>query len=247
MKYTFNSVNQQGLISMSKSLLTITNSLYLKLSENTVSSDVFNPGHDVIKNYQIATDLLLKGDKIQNPIKVGFFEGKTFIDILSHFGPSQLIMDINFQKLEETGEYFAESVVLRDDSLKMTLPCLDPSLSFLEIPTEVKQSLYNTSDEIVNFELSADSLTKIQKLIEFDNKNTDDILRIYGDKSGIHFAHKNFDFIASRTQVEPFSVSTYKRYLSLVDKSNYNVSVGSKIVFVSENGISNLVCNLIEE
>jgi hypothetical protein len=218
-----------------KKLLSIDKFIFLKVSSDKTVSSVFLPQRDAVKLASTNTsDLFEIEGSVEKPIKVSFFNGTRVIEALSHFS-GDIKGTIVYQDYGD--EYVATDFVVYDDNLKINLFCSDPSLSFMEMSKDEITRAFGTANALFSFELLTTHADKMKSLFNLDREN--ELFKLYADEKGVHIKGENYDQVLgsryeNKSDENELQVSVYKKYLPLLDKENYEMTICSnKIVFKS--------------
>lgn len=218
-----------------KKLLSIDKFIFLKVSSDKTISSVFLPQRDAVKLVSTKTsDLFEMEETIDKPIKVSFFNGTKVIEALSHFS-GEIKGTIVYQEYGD--ELVATDFIVYDDNLKINLFCSDPSLSFMEMSKDEISRAFGTANALFTFEVLTVHADKMKSLFNLDREN--ELFKLYADEKGVHVKGENYDQVLgmrydSKSEGEELLVNVYKKYLPLLDKENYEMTVCSnKIVFKS--------------
>ena len=242
MHLTISKIHQGPLSTMVKKLLLMGSAIYLNLSGDRLYSNSFIPSKDVAKVTQIPTESVFEFEEDEIPnIKISFFGGQKLIDCLKYFDPHQLRGELHYY--EDGGEFFAEKMVINDQSLQITLHCADVSLGFTTMSDIQIDAAFGTDGEMFNFHLSNELLTKLNNLITLD-KN--ELFKIYSDDKGVHIAGDTYDIIVDDSvESNHPEINLFKSFFSRIDKESYEISVcQNKLVMDSIDSSTKIALNL---
>lgn len=229
-----NKIDALELQSFVKKLLSIDKFIFMKVSNEKTVSSVFLPQRDAVKLVSVDTkDLFEAAEEIDKTIKVSFFNGTKVIEALSHFN-GEIKGTIVYQDYGD--EYIATDFIVYDDDLKINLFCSDPSLSFMEMSKDEISRAFSTASSLFSYELLTVNADKIKSLFNLDKEN--ELYTLYADEKGVHVKGDNYDQLLTARYTsnsdDELKVKVYKKYLPLLDKENYEMTVcNNKIVFKS--------------
>lgn len=245
MKYHVKKIDLVNFVSLIKRVSSMDTSVYLNINDKSIWSSVYTPTRDVVKSVTMKVDSVMEFDKApKETIKLSFFSGSKLLQSLGYFDKNQISAEI--ETFEEEGSVYAEKIVLKDNTLKITINCQDISLGFTSMTDNQIKTVFDESTKDYDFKLSSENLGKISSLISLD-KN--DYLTIYSDEDGTHAKCDSFDIIlddkAASDKKTKDSVF-FKTHLSKMDKETYDVVVcDQKILFYSTESDTKLATNLV--
>jgi hypothetical protein len=225
----FNKIDGQELSTFIKKLLSIDKFIFMKIaSEGTISS-VYLPERDAVKLVKQPTSEIFEG-KLNEPVKVSFYNGTKVIEALSHFN-GDITGRIKYS--EFNGEMMASDFIIENDDLTINLACADPSLSFMEMNKDEMSRAFATDAKIFQFDLLTTQVDRMKSLFTLDKD--EEVFTLYTHDNVIKIKGKSYDSnVCHGAEGEGGSVTIYKKYLGLLDKENYRVIVCSnKVVFRS--------------
>ena len=227
---------------MVKKLLLMDSAIYLNLTGDRLYSNSYIPSKDVAKITQVPTSEVFEfeNDEIPN-VKISFFAGQKLIDCLKYFDPHQLCGELHYY--EDGGDFYAEKLVINDQSLQITLHCADVALGFTTMSDIQVDAAFGTDGEVFNFHLSNELLIKLNNLITLD-KN--ELFKIYSDKSGVHIAGDTYDIVVDDSNESDHpEINLFKSFFSRIDKESYEISVcQNKLVLDSVDSSTKIALNL---
>ena len=242
MQLEITKIHTPQLSAMVKKLLLMDSAIYLNLTRDRIYSNSYLPTKDVAKIVTLPTSEVFEfKTPPDNDIKISFFAGQKLIDCLKYFDLHSLQGQLHYY--EEGGEYFAEKLVIMDNTLEITLHCADVSLGFTTMSDAQVTAAFGKDGEVYSFDLSQEVLTKLNNLITLD-KN--ELFKIYSDEAGVHVAGDTYDIVVDDTQETNHpEVNLFKSFFSRIAKESYKVSVcQNKLVLDSEDSDTNIALNL---
>lgn len=232
MELKLEKIDNYELSSFIKKLLPIDKFIFLKIEKENMVSSVYFPQRDAVKLANVSTKDTFTG-KIEKPIKVSFYNGSKVIDALSQFS-GEIKGKIKYSEMD--GELMASDFIIENDDLKINLACADPSLSFMEMSTEDTNRAFNTDSKLFEFELLISHVEKMKSLFNLDKE--EDVFKLVLTDRGIAVKGNTYDAILTHQYDADCDAGTeviiYKKYLNLLDKENYKITVcENKVVFKS--------------
>lgn len=242
MHLTISKIHQGPLSTMVKKLLLMDSAIYLNLTGDRLYSNSYIPSKDVAKITQVPTSEVFEFENEEIPnVKISFFAGQKLIDCLKYFDPHQLCGELHYY--EDGGDFYAEKLVINDQSLQITLHCADVALGFTTMSDIQVDAAFGTDGEVFNFHLSNELLIKLNNLITLD-KN--ELFKIYSDKSGVHIAGDTYDIVVDDSNESDHpEINLFKSFFSRIDKESYEISVcQNKLVLDSVDSSTKIALNL---
>ena len=232
METKINKIDGYELSSFVRKLLPIDKFIFMKIAKEGTVSSVYFPERDAVKLVNTPTSDIFDAD-ITEPVKVSFYNGTKVIDALSHFNGD---VKGRIKYTEYDGELMASDFILENEDLQINLACTDPSLSFMEMSKEETDRAFDTESRMFDFDLLTTHVDKMKSLFNLDKD--EDIFTLYIGDKGINIKGTSYDATLCHSydsNVEKGSkVVIYKKYINLLDKENYKVSVcENKVVFKS--------------
>jgi len=216
-----------------KKLLSIDKFVYLKLNGGNIISNCYLPERDAVKLQSIAMSEIFEiSDIPEKQIKMSFLNGSHTIEALSHFTGEQVTAEITCRELG--GDTIATSIKLISDGLVVTLPCADPSLGFQDMNEDQIKAVFATDNNLFSFEVQPFHLDKLTALFNLEKEH--ETFRVTNNEEGIKFKGVTYDslVVSPNGKTEPSEVTFYKKYIGLLDKESYNVTIcGHKAVWRS--------------
>lgn len=230
-------VKVNELISFTKKLLPIDKFIYLKIKQDVkdpiVVSTCYLPERDAVKVQQVPLSELLEGVTDSNSsIIVTFFNGNNVIDALKHFANGSVRGELTYDKFGTN--LVATNLKLISDDLTISLPCCDPSLGLQDLTVDQVKAIFSTKGELFTFNVDSFSLDKLSSLFNLEKEI--ETFNICIDQSGVRFKGNVYDNLVTQESVADSKqeVLFYKKYLPLLDKESYAVSIcPNKAVFRS--------------
>ena len=232
MEATIKKIDGYELSTFVKKLLPIDKFIFMKIGKEGTVSSVYFPERDAVKLVSTPTSDIFDTE-ITDPVKVSFYNGTKVIDALSHFN-GDVQGKIKYSEID--GELMASDFTLANDDLQINLACADPSLSFMEMSKEETDRAFGTEGSIFEFDLLTTHVDKMKSLFNLDKE--EDIFTLCIGEKGINIKGTSYDATLCHSydsSVEKGAkVVIYKKYINLLDKENYKVSVcENKVVFKS--------------
>jgi hypothetical protein len=216
-----------------KKLLSIDKFIFIKISPTKVVSSVYFPQKDAVKLVSVDVgDIFEFEDDLKEPIKVSFFNGNKIKDALSYFKGGHVSAII---KLDETDDVpIVNEFTVYDDDLSINLFVGDPNLSFMEMSSDNIQKAFDISSEVYRFELGKDVVDRMKSLFTINKEN--DTFKFILDGDTLRIKEESYDAIISKnvnvSGTPKKQVTVYKKYISILDKENYDAVMCSNKVFL---------------
>jgi len=230
-------VKVNELISFIKKLLPIDKFIYLKIKqdvkEQIVVSTCYLPERDAVKVQEVPLSELFEGTTDSNSsIIVTFFNGNNVIDALKHFTKDSVRGELTYDKLG--AGFVATSFKLISDDLTINIPCCDPSLGLQDLTPDQVKAIFSTKGELFTFNVDSFSLDKLSSLFNLEKEV--ETFNICINANGVRFKGNVYDNLVTQEAVSDTNqeILFYKKYLPLLDKESYAVSIcPNKAVFRS--------------
>ena len=152
---------------------------------------------------------------------------------LSHFNGSDITGIIKYEQIDD--ELMASDFTLRNDDLEINLACADPSLSFMEMSEDETLRAFGTDNNMFSFELLNSHIDKMKSLFNLDKEDETFTLEI--TEKGVNVKGSSYNANITHTYEGGSGNNTvviYKKYINLLDKESYKVTVcENKVVFHS--------------
>jgi len=225
-------IDSHELKSFIKKLLPIDKFIFMKVGEDNVSSSVYFPERDAVKQVNFPTETMFN-TKIKTPIKISFYNGSKVIDALSHFG-SEVQGLIKFSEIND--ELMASDFTLKTDDLSINLACADPSLSFMEMTEDESARAFGTDEYLFQFDLLPTHVEQMKSLFNLDKD--EEVFTLQLSERGVDVKGNSYNSNVTHAVESKSSIGSnvivYKKYINLLDKENYRVIVcENKVVFRS--------------
>lgn len=232
METTIKTINAYELGAFVKKLLPIDKFIFMKINPDETVSSVYFPERDAVKLVKVPTADIFS-DGFKSSVKVSFYNGNKVVDALSHFG-GNISGRIRYSEFDN--ELMASDFILENNDLTINLACTDPSLSFMEMTSDEITRAFGTSSSLFEFDLLTTHVDRMKSLFNLDKD--DDVFTLYLNEKGIGVKGISYDASITNKYNEGSTIGSkvvvYKKYLGLLDKENYHVTVCSnKIVFRS--------------
>jgi hypothetical protein len=231
--------------SLVKRMLLMDSSVYINIDQENTYSNVYIPSKDVVKSYSVQTpDVFQFSSPIEKTIKMSFFSGQKLLSSIAYFDPHNLSADISV--FEDGDELFADKITLSDGRLKIDLFCQDQSLGFTYLSEDQVGRALDKSSKEFSFTFPREDLIRISSMLSMDQS---ELFQIYADSEGVHIKTEVFDLVVDdkvkfdEPGTEP--KSTFKSFVSRIDKENYDVTVcSSKLILDSTESATKVAMNL---
>jgi len=208
-----------------KKLLSIDKFIYLKITPETITSNCYLPERDAVKVQSVPTDEIFEISEFpEKHLKMSFLNGSHTSEALKHFTGLQVSAEISFKDYGD--ELVATNIKLISDELSIDLPCADPSLGFQDMTSEQIKRVFSTDSSIFAFEVQPFHVDKLNSLFNLE-KEQETFKIASNNKSRITFKGSTYDTVVQDTKADSKSgeVTVYKKYLNLLDKESYTVTV----------------------
>lgn len=216
-----------------KKLLSIDKFIYLKLSNSQIVSNCYLPERDAVKAQSIPISDIFESDSLPDQdIKMSFLNGSHTAEALKHFIGLSVSAEITCKETPEG--LVATNLKLMSDELKVDLPCADPSLGFQDMSNDQIKRVFSTEGNLFQFEVQTFHIDKLNSLFNLEKEQ--ETFKIARDEAGVKFKGETYDslIVPVSSDVNNSEVMVYKKYLNLLDKESYNVTVcDEKIVWRS--------------
>jgi hypothetical protein len=221
-----------------KKLLSMNKFIFLTLNDKKISSSVFLPQRDAVKLANLkSTDIFdLNGNesKLEEGIKIAFFNGSKVVDALNFFN-KDVSCKIKYDKFGD--DLMATDLILFNSKINIKLYCADPSLSFIEMNTDSIKRAFGTPNTLFEFELLTIHVDEMKKLFSLNKE--DEFFWLYSNKEhvGVLAHDSSYDSQISKTfksTEDECKVLIKKKYIDLLDKENYYIKIcENKVVLKS--------------
>ena len=246
MKAKLNRIKGVNLTTLIKKMLLMDNQVYLTATDDELLSSVYLVAtKDVVKTTKVKLSEIFVFDKpLDKSLRLPFFDGAKVINALQYFNMTELHGEISYIELD--GDYHAETLIIKDNSLKIKLSCQDPDLGFISMTTDQLETVFSDKAKKYGFDLPEIDL---QKIVNLNGMDKSELFSIYGDADGIHASGTNYDYIIDDTVKGTFEkVSLHKKMLARIDKESYSIQVctgeQNKVLLTSKNSNTSIALNL---
>ena len=162
-------------------------------------------------------------------MKVAFFDANRIIDAFKQFEHDAIRCEIEF--IENEQDLVASTFRIYNDELEITLACSEPSLWFKDLTTDQINAIFSKEQSAFEFPIDNHGITRLRSLFNLEKDETFDIK---SNGNGVNVKGKTFNVVISQSASGDGTATLYKKYLSLLDKEEYNVHVSpTKVVFDS--------------
>jgi hypothetical protein len=245
MKHQIKKIDLTNLVSLIKRVSTMDTAVYLNIDKDQIWSSVYTPTRDVVKSVAMKLSTVMEFEKpLTETIKLSFYSGQKLLQSLGFFDKNQISAEI--ETFEEENVVYAEKIILKDNTLKITIFCQDISMGFTSMTPDQIKKVFDESTKMYDFKLSLENLGKIASLQSLD-KN--EYLTIYADSEGVHAKCDSFDIILDDKYTQPKTSKDsvfFKTHLQKMDKETYDVIVcDQKILYYSTESNTKLATNLV--
>jgi len=227
-----------------KKLLSIDKFIFMKITNESVTSAVFLPQRDSVKLLSIPLkDMFVLDKPLSEPVRVTFYNANKIIDALSYF-TGDIKAKIQYTQSDEG--LIATDFIIFNDKLTIKLLCADQELAFMDMSKEDLAKVFNYKDYAWSFDIKADHVSEMKDLHALDKDRDKYKLRIKDDK--LFVIGENYESLwvdaLEIVNAEIKEVTIYKKYLPIIDKEAYSVFLCSnKMIFKSKDKTNvNLIC-----
>tara|TARA_R110000796_G_scaffold153583_3_gene270158 strand:+ start:1856 stop:2638 length:783 start_codon:yes stop_codon:yes gene_type:complete len=231
-----------------------TGTIYFKIDDKEISTDSHNPSGTIIKSLRASIGELCEEsnlDKVGEPIKLCFYEGKKVKKALSFLSGNEINCEITFAEME--GELYAETMTVSSPKVSIKLDAADPTLfEYANVPEDAIAKVKDTSGADCNFRMTANEVLQIQKFFELDNNEEFEFQvngKVQASSDGDWQQTISDDFEG----LEGGGLNTYKisqDLFKLLDQKSYLVYPimdDTKIIFEAEDKTMEVVITLHED
>lgn len=245
-------VHHKPLRDFVKSLLLIDDSVYFTLGGGKVTAAMYTQAKDTALLRSVDSSTLLECPDPDQPIRVGLYKGQPpkLLKYLDSFDPETTTAEIHTAVHRSDGKTYAKQIDLRDSKLRMSVPCMDPGLGFVEMTDQQADRAFSDPSPLYSFVIGADDMQKLIKLTAFiadDNK----LISIGCDGSKVSATCDLFDLeLDPSPKIAPaFSpgipAQLFKKFFERIPAENYDVSVyKTKAVMASRKNDVKMAINL---
>jgi hypothetical protein len=242
MEIKITSLDINAFISFISKLTSVDKTVYLKINGDSLISSVYLPDRDAVKLQQINYEEIMSfKKKPESEIKISFFNGSRITDALKNFGPvdSSEVTGV-IECAEYDNEIIATSLKISTPDLSIKLACSDPVLGFMDLTGEQIKSIFSKNELQYEFDFQTFNQGKVNSLFSMD-KDSETFLLVYESgsvriKSADDLYNVKISENAENIKTEYSESLLYKKYLGLLDKESYTVSVcTNKLIFKSND------------
>lgn len=235
MKVKINRIKGNALSNLLTKMLRMDPQVYLTLSNEVVTSNVYLPTKDVVKSTTVnIADVFDLDQDLESPLKMGFFNGKKIIEALNYFDMSAIHGHIVYETLND--ENFVQYLELQDNTLKIKLNCLHHDLGFISMTSAQQDIAFSDAAKKFEFQMTE---TDLKKIISLNTIGNSDIFSIHGDEQGIHIKGSTYDYIIDDSVTEVHEkVHVHNKQLERIDAESY-------VVTVCSGAQNKIICNSI--
>ena len=247
-------VQQEELVKFIKRLLSIDSSIYLKLQNGKITSDVYTPDKCVVKTQTIdvsdvfALDLDSYEPYKDKLVKIAFFQGKKLVEMMEQFNGG---FSAEITLSESNDGYLANTFKMFDsDELEINLVCSDPALTFEDFTEEQIGSIFNFDDYSCKFSLTSADKSSLKLLLSLE-KDVDTFEMQFNDELGVQFKGADIKrklITGDLDLVDGGKVILSKKYFNFLDEEDYQLYVSDmKVTFESLESKSMLTVSVIQD
>jgi len=230
--------------------------IYFKIDSEGLSTDSHNSSGTIIKSLRTSIGEICGEsnlDKVEGPIKFCFYDGKKVKKAFSFLSGSDIKCEITFQKLDSTGELFAESMRVSSPKISFTLDAADPDLfEFANVPAESIAEVKDVTNADCNFRMTANEILQVQKFFDFDT-NEEVEFQVNGEVRVVSEGAYNIAISDDFEGLSGGGTNSYKVSKDLFKLLDFNTYIvyplidECKIIFEAEDKTSEVVLTLHED
>jgi len=232
MKLQIDRIDQHAFISFVNKLKLIDSFIYFKIKDNNVISTVYLPQRDAVKHHAVPFGSIFQTQEVptlEKELKVAFFDAGRIVDAFKQFEHDAIRCEIEF--IENEQDLVASAFRIYNDELEITLSCSEPSLGFKDLTTDQVDAIFSKEQSAFQFSMENTTVNRLKSLFNLEKDETFDIK---SNGNGVNVKGKTFNVVISQSATGDGNATLYKKYLSLLDKEEYNVHVSpNKVVFDS--------------
>lgn len=216
-----------------KKLLAIDKFIYMNITSKKVVSSVYFPQKDAVKLVSVDLEDIFEFEQsLDDNIKVSFFNGSKVKEALSFFKDGNVSAKISLE--DSNGTFMINEFTIFNDKLSISLFVGDPNLSFMEMSTDDIQRAFDIKSEVYRFELGKDVIDDMKSLFNINKEN--DTFKFILDDTNLKIKEEHYEnLISNSVKVKSDTkkqATIYKKYISILDKENYDAVVCSNKVFL---------------
>lgn len=246
-------VQNEELSKFIKRLLSIDSSIYLRLENGKITSNVYMPDRDVVKTQSIdITEVFVIDEESYAPykdkcVKIAFFQGNKFIDMMSQFDGA---FSAEISLVENVDGITATSFRMFDnDELEIDLICSDPALTFEDIPQDKLDIIFDKTEYVCKFSLTNEDKSSVKSLLGLEKDS--ETFEMVCDDVGVKVKGAQVKRKLHTSDLESNSSSKIilsKRYFNFLDNEDYQVYVSDrKVTFESLESSSMITVSVLQD
>mgnify|MGYP001376709942 CR=1 FL=1 len=232
MKLQIDRIDQHSFTTFINKLKVIDSFIYFKIKDGQVISTVYLPQRDAVKHHSVPFESIFQTAEVpsfEKELKVAFFDANRIIEAFKQFEHDAVRCEIEF--IENEQDLVASTFRIYTDELEITLACSEPSLGFKDLTTDQINAIFTRAESEFEFPIDNHTINRLKSLFNLEKDETFDIK---SNGRGVEVKGKTFNVVVSQSATGDGNATLYKKYLSLLDKEEYNVHVSSnKVVFDS--------------
>lgn len=232
MKLQIDRIDQHAFINFVNKLKLIDSFIYFKIKDNNVISTVYLPQRDAVKHHSVPFGSIFQTQEVPSldkELKIAFFDAGRIVDAFKQFEADAIRCEIEF--IENEQDLVASAFRIYNDELEITLSCSEPSLGFKDLTSDQVDAIFSKEQSAFQFPIDNHSINRLKSLFNLEKDETFDIK---SNGNGVEVKGKTFNVVISQSADGDGNATLYKKYLSLLDKEEYNVHVSpNKVVFDS--------------
>lgn len=234
MKLQIDRIDQHSFINFINRLKLIDSFIYFKIKDNQVISTAYLPQRDAVKHHSVPFETIFQTNNVPSldkELKIAFFDANRIIDAFKQFEHDSIRCDIEF--IENEQDLVASTFRIYNDELEITLACSEPSLGFKDLTSDQISAIFAKDSNSFQFGIDNHTINKLKSLFNLEKDETFDIK---SNGKGVNVKGKTFNVVVSQSANGDGNATLYKKYLTLLDKEEYDVHVSSnKVVFDSND------------
>lgn len=232
MKLQIDRIDQHAFTSFVNRLKLIDSFIYFKIKDGQVISTAYLPQRDAVKHHSVPFESIFQTTEVpqlDKELKVAFFDAGRIIEAFKQFEHDAIRCEIEF--IENEQDLVASTFRIYNDELEITLACSEPSLGFKDLTSDQIDAIFAKAPDSFKFGIDNHTINKLKSLFNLEKDETFDIK---SNGKGVEVKGKTFNVLVSQSPEGNGGATLYKKYLTLLDKEEYNVHVSaSKVVFDS--------------
>lgn len=236
MKIEINSINHKELVKIITKIEKLDRVAFFNIDPVKTYVTSYNENKTFIKYVECNSKLLLNQElSIDHPIKIGLNYTKKLKDAISQFSTKEIMMTVNIEDEPRVFNgkqyYWATSIVLQNQILKITIPCAEVSMQSLELAPDKMKMLFDTTDG-VGLSMQKESMLEMKNLCDYSEG---DIVVIAGNGQQIMISENEYNKMIAETDAT-FKSQFSKAVFKYVDVDAYNMYIFPdkyKMIFVA--------------